>query len=71
MLAMLLGNPGEPAALLPDMTIFKRQRSAPQLGRPRPRMDEAMKAGIGAALCSVIILVIMFMVLHALPVSIG
>ena len=71
MFAMLVAKLGEPTVLLPDMTFFKRQHNVPQFGRRGPRMDEAMKAGIGAAVCSVIILAIMFMVLHALPVRIG
>jgi hypothetical protein len=71
MFAMLVAKLGEPMVLLPEMTFFKRERNGPQFGRRGPRMDEAMKAGIGAAVCSVIILAIMFVVLHALPVSIG
>jgi hypothetical protein len=71
MFAMLVAKLGEPTVLFPEMTFFKRERSVPQFGRRGPRMDEAMKAGIGAAVCSVIILAIMFVVLHALPVSIG
>jgi hypothetical protein len=69
MFAMLVGKLGEPTVYFHDISIFGRKRNAPQLRRPR--MDEAMKAGIGAAVCSVIILLIMFMVLHTLPVSIG
>jgi len=34
-------------------------------------MDEAMKAGVGATACSVFILAIAFLAMHALPVSIG
>jgi hypothetical protein len=71
MFAMLVARLGEPTVLFPKMTLFKRERSVPQFGRRGPRMDEALKAGIGAAVCSVIILAIMFVVLHALPVSIG
>ena len=71
MFAMLVAKLGEPTILFPEMTFFRRARNVPQFGRRGPRMDEAMKAGLGAALCSVIILAIMFMVLHALPVSIG
>jgi hypothetical protein len=70
MFAMLVAKLGEPTVLFPEMTFFRRARSIPQAGR-RPRMDEALKAGIGAAVCSVIILAIMLLVLHALPVSIG
>jgi len=71
MFAMLVAKLDEPTARLPDVTFFRRARSVAQFGRRGPRMDEAMKAGIGAALCSVIILAIMFTVLHALPVHIG
>jgi hypothetical protein len=34
-------------------------------------MDEAMKAGIGASVCSVLILTIVFVAMHLLPLSIG
>ncbi len=34
-------------------------------------MDEAMKAGIGATACSVLILAIVLLAMHTLPVSIG
>jgi hypothetical protein len=34
-------------------------------------MDEAMKAGIGATVCSVLILAIVLLAMHTLPVSIG
>jgi hypothetical protein len=71
MLAMLVAKFGEPTAIFPDITFFKREGDPRQFGRRGPRLDEAMKAGIGAAVCSVIILAIMFMVLHALPVGIG
>jgi hypothetical protein len=80
MFAMLVGKFGEPTVYFHDISFFGRKRNAPQFGRKRnapqsgrslPRMDEALKAGIGAAVCSVIILFIMFMVLHSLPVSIG
>ena len=71
MFAMLVGKFGEPAVYFQDISLFGRKRNAPQSGPRGPRLDEATKAGIGAAVCSVIILLIMFMVLHALPVSIG
>jgi hypothetical protein len=71
MFAMLVGKFSEPTVYFHDFSLFGRKRDAPQLGRRGPRLDEAMKAGIGAAVCSVIILLIMFMVLHTLPVSIG
>ena len=35
------------------------------------RMDEATKAGIGATLCSLVILAIVLLSMHMLPVSIG
>ena len=34
-------------------------------------MDEAMRAGIAATACSVLILAIVWLAMHALPVSIG
>ena len=34
-------------------------------------MDEATKAGIGASVCSVFILAILFLAMHTLPFSIG
>jgi hypothetical protein len=71
MFAMLVAKLGEPTILFPEMTFLKRGRSVPQFGWRGPRMDEAMKAGIGAAVCSVIILAIMFTVLQALPLRIG
>jgi hypothetical protein len=34
-------------------------------------MDEATKAGIGATLCSVVILAVVLLSMHMLPASIG
>ena len=34
-------------------------------------MDEAMKAGLGATACSVLILALMLLAIHALPGSVG
>jgi hypothetical protein len=34
-------------------------------------MDEATRAGLGAALCSVLILAIMLLAMHAAPAGIG
>jgi len=34
-------------------------------------MDEAMKAGVGATVCSVLILAIVLLATHALPTSVG
>ena len=34
-------------------------------------MDEAMKAGVGAAVCSVLILAIVLLAMHTLPTSVG
>jgi len=39
--------------------------------RRNSRMDTAMKAGIGATICSVLILTLVFLAMHTLPVSIG
>jgi hypothetical protein len=71
MYGMLVAKLGEPTELFPQIALFKRPRPAPQSDRRGPRMDEALKAGIGATVCSVVILTIMFAVLQALPVSIG
>ena len=71
MYGMLVAKLGEPTDLFARRALFKRARRAPQF-RPRaPRMDEALKAGIGATVCSLVILAILFIVLQALPVSIG
>ena len=34
-------------------------------------MDEAMKAGIGATVCSMLILAIVLLAMHTLPTSVG
>jgi len=34
-------------------------------------MDEAMKAGVGATVCSVLILAVVLLAMHALPTSVG
>jgi hypothetical protein len=34
-------------------------------------MDRAMKAGIGATACSVLIVALVLLTMHALPVSVG
>ena len=47
-----------------------RSRSISVAASP-PGTDEAMKAGIGAAACSVLILAIVFLVMQMLPVSTG
>jgi hypothetical protein len=39
--------------------------------RRRHGMDEAMKAGIWATVCSVLILTIVLLAMHTLPVNIG
>jgi len=69
MLAWQAAKLGE--QVLPDLTFFKQERAARQFGRRGPRLDEATKAGIGAAIGSVIIVAFMLLVLHALPVGIG
>jgi hypothetical protein len=40
------------------------------IGR-KHRVDPAMKAGIGATACSVLILALILLTMHTLPVSIG
>jgi hypothetical protein len=71
MFAFQVADRGEPAIAFPDIGLLKRPRAVRQFGRRLPRMDEAMKAGIGATVCSVIILAIMMLVLHAMPMGIG
>jgi len=66
------------AMAFPELTFRKRERGA-RLGRETrlfhrrgPRhMDEALKAGIGATVCSVIIFGVMLLVLQIYPLSIG
>jgi hypothetical protein len=69
MLAWQAAKLGEQA--VSDLTFFERERAARQFGRRGPRLDEATKAGIGAAIGSLIILAFMLLVLHTLPVGIG
>jgi hypothetical protein len=45
--------------------------TAASLHRRNHDMDEATKAGIGATVCSVFILAIVFLAMHTLPFSIG
>jgi hypothetical protein len=45
--------------------------TAASFHRRRHGMDEAMKAGIGAIVCSVLILTIVLLVMQTLPVNIG
>ena len=39
--------------------------------RRNQSMDQAMKAGIGATACSVLILVIVLLAMHTVPLAIG
>jgi hypothetical protein len=66
------------AMAFPELTVFKRERGihrgrdARLFGRRGPRhLDEALKAGIGATVGSVIILGLMLLVLQVFPLSIG
>ena len=45
-----------------NAALYRRRNSS---------MDPAMKAGIGATICSVLILTLVFLAMHTLPVSIG
>jgi len=45
--------------------------SPPSFHRRSHGMDEAMKAGVGATVCSVLILAIVLLAMHALPTSVG
>jgi hypothetical protein len=51
-----------PKANATNVSLFRRRNSS---------IDTAMKAGIGAAICSVLILALVFLAMHTLPVSIG
>lgn len=53
------------------MSTKTQATTAASLHRRSHGMDEAMKAGIGASACSVLILVIVLLAMYALPVSIG
>ena len=44
-----------------DVSFHRRSRG----------MNEAMKAGVGATVCSVLILAIVLLAMHALPTSVG
>jgi hypothetical protein len=78
MVALQVAKFAGQAMAFPDIAFFRRegvaftgQRGA-GFGRRGPRhMDEALKAGIGATVCSVIILGLMLLVLQVFPVGIG
>jgi hypothetical protein len=71
MFAFQIAACGEQAIAFPGAGLLKRLRAVRQFGRRSPRIDEAMKAGIGATICSIIILAVMMLVLHAMPIGIG
>jgi hypothetical protein len=77
MVAWEVAKLGGQAMTFPELSFGKRARSAhgrdAQLfGHRGPRhIDEALKAGIGATVCSVIILGLMLLVLQIFPLSIG
>jgi hypothetical protein len=71
MFAFQVADYGEQAIAFPGAGLLKRPRFVRQFRRSGPRLDEAMKAGIGATICSIIILAIMVLVLHAMPIGIG
>ena len=71
MFASQVAEYGEQAIAFSAIGFFKRPRAVRQFGRRGPRLDEAMKAGIGATICSIIILAVMVLVLHAMPIGIG
>jgi hypothetical protein len=78
MVAWQVAKLGGQAMAFPQLTFPKRERGA-RVGRETrlfrrrgPRhMDEALKAGIGATVCSVIIFGLMLLVLQVYPLSIG
>ena len=53
------------------MTEKSHTMTAAPFHRRSRGMGEAMKAGIGAAACSVLILAIVLLAMHTLPVSFG
>jgi hypothetical protein len=78
MVAWQVAKLGGQAMTFPELTFGKRERSgrrgrdARLFGRRGPHhLDEALKAGIGATVCSVIILGLMLLVLQVFPLSIG
>jgi hypothetical protein len=71
MFAFQVADYGEQAIAFSAIGFFKRPRFVRQFRRRGPRRDEAMKAGIGATICSIIILAVMVLVLHAMPIGIG
>jgi hypothetical protein len=46
-------------------------RAAVVASSQRRGLDEATKAGIGATVCSMLLLAILFLVMHTLPIGIG
>jgi hypothetical protein len=71
MFAFQIADYGQQAIAFPGAGLLKRARAVRQFGRRGPRLDEAMKAGIGATVCSIIILAVMMLVLHTMPIGIG
>ena len=78
MVAWQFAKLGGQAMAFPEFTFPKREprarlgRKARLFGRRGPHhMDEALKAGIGATVCSVIIFGLMLLVLQVYPLSIG
>ena len=61
-------RPSQKAKLMPSKA--KPTPAAP-FRRRSQRFDPAMKAGIGATACSVLILALVLLAMHTLPVSIG
>jgi hypothetical protein len=53
------------------MSTKNQATTAASFRRRSHGMDAAMKAGIGAATCSVLILAIVLLAMHVLPVGIG
>ena len=53
------------------MPLKANATSAASFRRRNDGMDQAMKAGIGATACGVLILAIVLPTMHALPVNIG
>jgi len=71
MLACQAAKLDQRAIALPRPAFTERRRLARHFGRRGPRLDEATKAGIGAAIGSLVILAFVLLVLQAMPVGIG
>jgi hypothetical protein len=70
---MVSCSPGELAPAVKNAKPMTSKASATPTSfrRGNHSMDPAMKAGIGATACSVLIATLVLLAMHAVPVSIG